>query len=776
VSSLPLVRTLLLLLLLPTAALARNDAVPLTPVTLQLKWYHQFQFAGYYAARSQGFYRDAGLDVTIREGSPERNPIDDVVTGRADFGIGASELLLARGNGKPVVVLAAVIQHSPLILLALQGPEMNSFHDLVGKKIEFVPHEYELFAFFQAMGYTRDDFKLIPRAGNINALLDGDVAAISGYSTDEPYELEKRGIPYIAISPRSAGIDFYGDSLFTSEEMLQNSPQTVAAFRRASLKGWHYALNHPEEIATLIKTHYHSTISHDHLLYEARTLRSLIMPDLVELGYMNPGRWAHIASSYQQLGLLTSEVDLDTFLYTGEDKEDLTLFYWSGALAALLLLLVGSVAIYILRLNHRLRNSEERYRVLYDSAPMAILAWDDRRHITAWNRQAERMFGWSAEEVMGRDFFDFMIPVEEAEHVETLLGSIHNNGNNMGSLNWNLTKSGEKILCEWMNSVLQDKSGHVAEVIALAIDVTEKNRIQESLREKERRYRLLAENAFDVIWTMDMRGCFTYVSPSVERLRGFSVEEVMQQGLEEVLAPDSYRPAIEALHHLQSTGELLQHHWEMEQTRKDGGTIWTDTIINVIRDENNAPVEVVGITRDATERRKLEHKLQTMAHYDALTDLPNRTLFFDRLQQATRLAGRNDHMVGLLFIDLDGFKNANDQYGHEYGDRLLQEVARRLQQQVRKSDTVARMGGDEFTVILQQVNGRGDCERVAGEILESINAPYTIDGKESRLGASIGISLYPEDSTDADALLNMADKAMYRVKHDGKGDFRFFSA
>lgn len=771
----PLTRLLLLLLLLPATLSAKPSGVPLKPVSLQLKWYHQFQFAGYYAALERGYYSDAGLEVTIREGNPEHNPIEDVVNGRADFGIGASELLLARANDKPVVALATIFQHSPLVLLALQGPEITTVHDLVGKKIEIVPHEYELFAFMQAMGLKREDFTLLPRASEPDALVEGKVAAISAYSTDEPFLLEQQGLSYLTISPRSAGIDFYGDSLFTSEKMIRQSPETVAAFREASLKGWQYALEHPEPVARLILEKYNKEKRMSHLLYEARAMRNLIMPNLVELGYMNPGRWEHIARSYESLGLMEQEVDLEQFLYTSEVKQDLSWFYWTIGAILLLTLAVTLVAVYIFHLNSRLRFSETRYRILYESAPMAILAWDERRRITAWNRMAEQMFGWSAEEVLGRDFFDFMIPVEEAEHMEALLGTIHHGHTSMGSLNWNLTKGGGKILCEWMNAVLEDHSGTVTEVVALAVDVTEKRRIQQSLEESERRYRLLAENAIDVIWTMNLEGRFTYVSPSIERLRGYSVEEVLNHSLEEALAPGSLEAVHEALQHLLMTGEVLQHNWEVEQLCKDGTTVWTDVIVSVVRDAGGVPLEIVGITRDATNRRRLEHKLQNMAHFDSLTGLPNRTLFFDRLDQGITLARRNREKLGLLFIDLDGFKNANDNYGHEYGDHLLQEVARRLREQVRDSDTVARMGGDEFTILLHNIGSREDCERIARQLIETIDTPYLVDGHYSQLTASIGISLFPDDSQSGEELLNMADKAMYTVKHSGKHDYRFFT-
>jgi len=770
----PLIRHLILSVLLCLSLLG-NSAAAVQPVTLQLKWYHQFQFAGYYAALEKGFYREAGLDVTILEGSPERDPIEAVLAGEADFGIGASELLLAYAEGQPVVALAAIFQHSPLILLAREGPELHTFHDLVGKSIEIVPHEYELFALLQAMGYGPADFILKPRKGALDDLIGGRVAAVSAYSTDEPYLLAKAQIPYIAISPRSAGVDFYGDTLFTRAGLLAESPQTVRAFREASLRGWAYAMAHPEEIAELILRRYKPEREREHLLYEARTMRHLILPELVELGYMHPGRWKHIADTYAQLALLPADVPLDDFLYQPQQQPDLTWFYWSGAGALLLVLLISGIAIYILNLNGRLREKEERYRALFETAPVAILVWDRQRRITQWNRQAEHTFGWSAGEAIGRDFLDFMVPTDEAAHVLSIADTMFGGATTTASFNWNLTKSGRRILCEWRNTVLHDSSGEVTGMVAEALDITEKHRIEEALRDSERRYRLLAENAVDVIWTMDLNGRFTYVSPSVERLRGYSVEEVLQQDLRSSLTPETAHEAEEGLAHLHATGEVLKHRWEVEQYCKDGSTVWTDVNVNVVRDAAGKPQEILGITRDATQRKRLEERLQQMAHFDMLTGLPNRALFFDRLESALHLARRNHSTVALLFLDLDGFKGANDTYGHDFGDAILREVAARLQQSVRESDTVARMGGDEFTLILHSIDSPQDAAHVAEKVTRAISAPFCEDDREWTLSTSIGISLYPRDGDTRESLLNMADKAMYEVKHSGKNSYRFYS-
>ena len=255
------------LLALALAAAAQGAAAQ-EHVALQLKWKHQFQFAGYYAAVEKGFYRDAGFSVALIEASEGADPIDEVLAGRAQYGVGASDLALRRAQGEPLVVLAVVLQHSPLVLLA-RGGRTQSVHELAGKRIMLMPYETELYAYLQREGMPRGGMVELRHSFNPDDLIKGKVDAVSGYSTDEPFLLRKAGLPYSVFSPRAAGIDFYGDTLFTSEAQVAKGRARVDAFRRASLRGWEYAMQHPGEIADLIRSRYSDRHSREHLLFEA---------------------------------------------------------------------------------------------------------------------------------------------------------------------------------------------------------------------------------------------------------------------------------------------------------------------------------------------------------------------------------------------------------------------------------------------------------------------------------------------------------------------------
>lgn len=185
--------------------------------------------------------------------------------------------------------------------------------------------------------------------------------------------------------------------------------------------------------------------------------------------------------------------------------------------------------------------------------------------------------------------------------------------------------------------------------------------------------------------------------------------------------------------------------------------------------------QFVAVINDITERKKAEERIRYQASYDALTGLPNRALFLDRLEHAVATARRQEYALGLMFIDLDGFKAVNDTLGHEAGDQLLKGAGQRLRSCVRESDTVARLGGDEFTVIMEGVEGRAGAAVVAQRVISTLEVPFDLDGKPGHVSASIGIALLPEDASNSEELLRNADTAMYAAKGRGKANFQFYS-
>src|SRR4030088_799049 len=256
--------------------LASHPAAALDSVSMQLKWKHQFQFAGYYQALEQGFYRDAGLDVTIREGGPGIDVAETVAGGKSDFGVCSASVLREWATGRRLVVLAAIFQRSPAVILVARRADISSVSDLRGRTFMDTPGSDEIAAMLKREGVDYAALLRVPHEGNPRDLLAGRADAMVAYSTNEPFVLEQLGASYRTFSPGDYEIDSYGDNLCASEAEVKALPHRVAAFRAASLKGWAYALAHKEATVDLILRSYSTSKSRDALLFEAARTEMLV--------------------------------------------------------------------------------------------------------------------------------------------------------------------------------------------------------------------------------------------------------------------------------------------------------------------------------------------------------------------------------------------------------------------------------------------------------------------------------------------------------------------
>jgi diguanylate cyclase (GGDEF)-like protein/PAS domain S-box-containing protein len=299
-------------------------------------------------------------------------------------------------------------------------------------------------------------------------------------------------------------------------------------------------------------------------------------------------------------------------------------------------------------------------------------------------------------------------------------------------------------------------------------------------RESEDKFRLIAENIDDVFWlsTPDFEK-LVYVSPAYEKIWGRRREDLHQDPLSfmEGVHQDD-RDTVRALFG-QPPAESLQ--LEYRVVRPDGSLSWVRDRRFPVLDSRGQSYRLAGVVTDVSAQKQaqtqllvLNRQLQEQATHDPLTGLPNRRLLVDRLEQALALARRTDGHLAMLFIDLDGFKEINDRFGHVTGDRVLEAIGKRLHDLLRSTDTAARIGGDEFGILLANINDDGDAALVARKILDGLSAPLVLRDREIRLGASVGICLYPQHARSADELISRADAAMYQVKHAGKGAYAFY--
>lgn len=328
----------------------------LQKVRVQLKWTHQFQFAGWYAAIEQGYFKDAGLEVELIEGGPLIDPTAVVVAGQAEFGIGSSSLLIDFNKGRPIVAVAAILQHSPFVVLARLGPDLRSVRDLEGKTLMGEAHSDELIAYLTMAGVDLARVRVTQHSGtalSLKATGADRVDAMTAYMSTEPFEATRHNIPYQIFNPRDLNINFYGDTLFTSRTLAEQQPQTVSALRDALIAGWRYALAHQAEVVELILQKYQPNLDRTDLNFEAQATYNLFQTDVVDIGYMSRERWQHIGQIYAATGMMPKDFSVDGFMFLAE--KDLPVWA-SRALVwgSLAMLCSGVLAAYIASLNRRL--------------------------------------------------------------------------------------------------------------------------------------------------------------------------------------------------------------------------------------------------------------------------------------------------------------------------------------------------------------------------------------------------------------------------------------
>ncbi len=287
-----------------------------------------------------------------------------------------------------------------------------------------------------------------------------------------------------------------------------------------------------------------------------------------------------------------------------------------------------------------------------------------------------------------------------------------------------------------------------------------------ALAQSEARFRALVENANDIIYALSPQGMITYVSPNWTEILGHSAEEVIGQDIARFVHPEDLENCYRFLQLVLKSGRKQQG-VEYRVRHQNGSWRWHISNASPQFDAQGNVEAFMGIARDVTERKQYEDKIRRLAHHDVLTDLPNRALFADRLQQALQRAKRNKERCALMVLDLNEFKSINDTYGHATGDRILQQAAQRISKCLRSSDTVARMGGDEFMVLLPVVCSISGATAVAEKISEQLSKPFPVGGRKLQVTASIGVAIYPDHGGTETKLLAAADLAMYAAKHGG---------
>ena len=411
-----------------------------------------------------------------------------------------------------------------------------------------------------------------------------------------------------------------------------------------------------------------------------------------------------------------------------------------------------------------LRESEQKLRTLVGNVPVVLFALDRDGTFTHSEGKGLETLGLKPGEVVGRSIWDVYRKFPDIlDHVRRALS---------GDAHTAVVRLGEHSF-ETRYAPYGDGDGRVVGVIGVAIDVTEQRRAEQALRASESRFRTLFERNLAGVFRITLDGRILECNEAFARIFGYlsPAEALEQPVLDFYLHPGDRATFLARIKERQSLSN-----YEMFARRRDGTPVWVLENATLVDGPDGPRTMIEGTIIDITERKRAEEQVRHLAFHDALTSLPNRLLFNDRLTVALAQAHRGHQRLAVFYLDLDRFKVINDSLGHTVGDELLRRVADRLRACIREEDTVARIGGDEFIVLAPRIGTEQDAAKVAQKILAAIRLPFAVEDRDFFLTTSIGVSLYPADGADPEGLVQNADTAMYRAKERGRDNYQLYTA
>lgn len=550
------------------------------PLVLQLKWYDQFQFAGYYAADQLGYYRQQGLEVEIRPGGQGLDPVDAVVSGQATFGIGDSDLLLARAQGKPVVVLATIFQHSPYIVLTRAADHLQRPSDLAGKTIMALEDQgaAQLRAMLLWEGIPTDRVRIVPHSWNLRDLASGRVDGMTAYQTVEPYQLRKLGVEPGILRTSDYGVDFYGDCLFTTEAEARDHPEEVQAFLEATRRGWVEAMRDPDRVIPWILAKPGVAargIGADNLIFEAQAMQPLVLSDIVQVGHFNPDRWQQILRTYQDLGLVPRSLTLKGFLYEPPESgisPRAQRWIWAALLIVALGIAGAFAAIATLRRLVRARTRE---------LALAQHSTDQARDFISWvakdgtylygNRALLDLYGIPLEELRRRRIWKQLPGFTKADW-DRIWAELDRSGAFKTDALLR-SQDGREIPVEVVSSLVEAEGQRAA--CNIARDLTEFRRAEQEREERERQLALVLEGAGVGYWDWRVPTGELDLDPTVDRMLGYGDGELPRRisTWTDHLHPEDRAPTFGILQPFLEGQEGI-YSAEFRLSRQDGSWLW----------------------------------------------------------------------------------------------------------------------------------------------------------------------------------------------------------
>lgn len=608
-------------------------------ITLQLNWLNQFQFAGYYVAKEKGFYKDVGLNVTINELKDKQELTNIIKDGKVDFAIGRSSLLINKINGDDIVILGAIFQHSPLMLLTT-NEEIKTIKDIKNKTIMITP-DAEFTASITAMlnsnDINRKDLKIFKHSFNVDDLINKKVDLMSCYISNEPIILQEKGIKYKIFHPKDYGFDFYSDILFTSSKFIKENPLTTKSFYEATIKGWEYAFKNKTEAAEIIYKKYNTqNKSLINLIKEAEILESLVIDkDNRQIGYLDKNKLEKIFEVFKVLGLTNGKINLENFIYSNNHHKKIIfeIAYEQKNMFIMLIIFISIIFVLTIFFLSRIHTKKKLLDAVINTSDDLIYYKDQRLKYIGCNDAFKRFANKSENEIIGKDDFD----------------------------------------------IFENKFA-----------------------------KIFRDNDLKVLRTNKM---------SID-------EEWLEFDNKLLLFQSKKRPL------------------KYSETK----------------------IGILGVSRDITSLYEIQKKLEEQATVDELTKVYNRKSFNERLKEKIEMFRRYESNFCLALVDIDDFKKVNDTFGHDIGDEVLIKVCEIAKENIRNTDLIFRIGGEEF-VILYPKTLIDEAFLSIEKITHIIKNENII--KNHQITLSVGLTQMKENDDEA-SIFKRIDDLMYISKKTGK--------
>ena len=738
---------------------------------------HQFQFAGYYAAKELGYYEQAGLDVTIKERDLRFNNITQVINNEAQYGIADSVLFLYVLKKEPIKIVAPIFQHSPSVLFTLKSSGIDSPYKLGGKSITFYKNDTDGVSILSML----KSFNIEPDLGRIYNKTDymilakGKTDAYSGYLTNEPFYFKEMGIELNIINPANYGFDFYGDMLFTSAQEATKHPQRVEKFKQASLKGWEYAIEHKDEMVDLIHKKYAPNKSIEHLRYEADAIINVIQKDLIPLGTLDKGRLQYILNIYKQDGFITSHATIDNFIFDNYNQnlsiDDAETYYLAQKGKITMCVDPDWMPFEKLENGKHIGMSADFFKIFQRKLEVPIEVVPTK----TWSESLEK--GKNRE----CDIFSLVMPTpqrrEYLDFTESYIKAPLVIVTNLDELFINdIAQLEGKIL----GVVKGYAFGEILRKRYPYIHFVDVANIQEGLKK-------VYKNELDAfVGALPTTG-YHIQKDYVGQLKiAGKFNEFWELGIgvrnDEPLLRSIFNKAIASIS--KAEDEEIINRWVSINFTKETSYflifLWVSGISAVfflvlffiIRINKRLSKEIAAKTE--MEQKLQEHiKLyEKLSITDELTTLFNRRHFNHLFESELNRAKRDSKNIAFLMLDIDFFKLYNDNYGHQKGDMILKQVAHYLILRTKRGgDFAFRLGGEEFGILFSLPNYEEACQFAQSirEGIEALGLEHAYSEIVPIITTSMGLiySGCPQDTT-TDELYKLADDNLYKAKEQGR--------